>query len=52
MKKLITLAAIAAVAFAKKMPVELGGVSCQTPSPLPCPDKDCPGAVGEVDVVG
>jgi pimeloyl-ACP methyl ester carboxylesterase len=43
MKKLITLAAIAFVAYAKKMPMELAGVACQTPPPLHCPDKDCPG---------
>jgi hypothetical protein len=29
--------------FAKKAPLELAGVSCQSPPPLHCPDANCPG---------
>ncbi len=39
------LCALAApIAFAKKPAVELGGVVCETPPPLHCPDANCPGA--------
>src|SRR3984957_12038374 len=31
------------VAFAKKPALELGGVVCETPPPLHCPDANCPG---------
>jgi len=40
---LLVLAAMAA--YAKKMPVELAGVACQTPPPMHCPDANCPGAL-------
>jgi len=45
---LIRLLAMAAVlapiaVYAKKAPLELAGVSCQTPPPLHCPDANCPG---------
>lgn len=37
-------AALAPLAvYAKKPPLELAGVSCQTPPPLHCPDANCPG---------
>jgi pimeloyl-ACP methyl ester carboxylesterase len=40
------LAMTAALAvFAKQAPLELGGVPCQTPPPLHCADKDCPGSL-------
>ena len=40
---LTAMAAIAVAAYAKKMPVELAGVACQTPPPMHCPDANCPG---------
>lgn len=43
-KTLLILAAMAA-AYAKKMPIELDGVACQTPPPMHCPDANCPGAL-------
>jgi hypothetical protein len=39
--KLIAMLAIAAIAYAKKEPVQLAGVSCQTPPPMHCPDANC-----------
>ncbi|MBZ5605616.1 MAG: alpha/beta hydrolase [Acidobacteriia bacterium] len=36
-------ASLAALAFAKKAPIELAATACRTPPPLHCPDKDCPG---------
>ncbi len=36
---------MAAIGYAKQAPLELGGVVCQTPPPLHCADKDCPGAL-------
>jgi hypothetical protein len=41
-KTLLILAIASVAAFAKKMPVELAGVACQTPPPLHCPDANCP----------
>ena len=41
--RFLTVLAMVSVAFAKKMPVELAGVSCQTPPPMHCPDANCPG---------
>jgi poly(3-hydroxybutyrate) depolymerase len=43
--RLIPLIAIALTAYAKKAPLELAGVECQTPPPLHCPDTGCPGTV-------
>jgi hypothetical protein len=43
--RLMAMAAMACAAYAKKAPVELGGVACQTPPPLHCPEKDCPGTM-------
>jgi pimeloyl-ACP methyl ester carboxylesterase len=48
LRNLIRMLAIATVlapisVYAKKAPLELGGVSCQTPPPLHCPDANCPG---------
>ena len=45
MKLLTVVAAMAAIsAFAMKIePIQLAGVTCQTPPPLHCPDADCPG---------
>ena len=41
---LAVAAALAPLAlYAKKAPLELDGVSCQTPPPLHCPDANCPG---------
>ena len=34
---------LAIPAFAKKAPVQIAGVACQTPPPLHCPDAKCPG---------
>ena len=46
MKLFSTLLVLAAMAaYAKKMPVELAGVACQTPPPMHCPDANCPGAL-------
>ena len=42
---LIPLFALAGTMAAKQAPLELGGVACQTPPPLHCGDKDCPGAL-------
>ena len=43
---LVLAGALAATAaFAKKAPVDLGGVACQTPAAMHCPDTDCPGNV-------
>ncbi|MEO8025451.1 MAG: alpha/beta hydrolase [Bryobacteraceae bacterium] len=41
--RLTPLIAIAFTAYAKKAPVVLGGVACQTPPILHCPDANCPG---------
>src|SRR5260370_39692950 len=43
--RLSAMALIAFAAYAKKMPVELGGVSCRTPPPMHCPDEKCPSAL-------
>jgi len=37
------LLAAGVAAYAKKMPVQLAGVACQTPPPMHCPDANCPG---------
>ncbi len=43
MIRLIPLLAIAVAAYAAKSgSLELGGVACQTPAPLHCPDANCP----------
>jgi hypothetical protein len=43
---LATAGALACInVYAKQAPLELGGVSCQTPPPLHCADKDCPGTL-------
>ena len=39
---LLALAA-AILGYARKPALELGGVACQTPPPLHCPDANCPG---------
>ena len=39
---LLAILAAAATAYAKKEPIELGGVACQTPPPMHCPDANCP----------
>jgi hypothetical protein len=48
-KKLIQLIPMIAVAFTayarKAPPLEVAGVTCQTPPPLHCPDKDCPSKI-------
>ena len=36
---------VALHAYAKQTPLALGGVVCETPPPLHCADKDCPGAL-------
>jgi hypothetical protein len=36
---------MAVIGYAKQAPLELDGVACQTPPPLHCADKDCPGAL-------
>src|SRR5580658_8541320 len=36
---------MAVIGYAKQAPLELDGVACQTPPPLHCADKDCPGPV-------
>src|SRR5579872_7415521 len=41
----IPMLALALSAYAKKAPVELAGVNCQTPPPLHCPDANCPGSM-------
>jgi hypothetical protein len=42
--RLIPMIAVALMAYAKKSPLlEVAGVTCQSPPPLHCPDKDCPG---------
>jgi hypothetical protein len=33
------------VAFAKKAPLALGGVACETPPVMHCPDTNCPGNI-------
>ena len=33
---------VATLAYAKKEPLELGSVACQTPPPVHCPDANCP----------
>jgi len=35
--------AVTVPAYAEKVPVQLAGVTCQTPPPLHCPDEKCPG---------
>ncbi len=35
--------AVALTAYAKKPPLQLAGVVCQTPPPSHCPDANCPG---------
>jgi pimeloyl-ACP methyl ester carboxylesterase len=43
---LLALAGTTAVTLAgKQAPLELDGLACQTPPPLHCGDKDCPGAL-------
>jgi hypothetical protein len=42
--RLLAIAAMAAfAAYAAKAPVQLAGVSCETPPVLHCPDANCPG---------
>ncbi len=41
--RLVPIIAISLTAYAKKSPLEVAGVTCQTPPPLHCPDADCPG---------
>lgn len=42
--RLVPIIAVALTAYAKKSPpLEVAGVTCQTPPPLHCPDADCPG---------
>jgi len=43
--RLMMMAAVACAAYAKKAPVELGGVACQTPPPLHCPEANCLGTM-------
>src|SRR5271165_858438 len=41
---LIFAGALAVVpSYAKKQPLQLAGVTCETPPPLHCPDANCPG---------
>jgi pimeloyl-ACP methyl ester carboxylesterase len=42
---LVLAGMLAAIGYAKQVPLELDGVVCQTPPPLHCADKDCPGAL-------
>ena len=42
---LAVLALAAAALYANKAPVELAGVSCETPPPLHCPDANCPSSI-------
>src|SRR5271170_2177266 len=49
-RRRIAMLAIAGVlaatfAFAKKAPLALGGVTCETPPAMHCPDTGCPGNV-------
>jgi hypothetical protein len=39
--KLIPMIALAISAYAAKSSIELGGVACQTPPPMHCPDAGC-----------
>jgi poly(3-hydroxybutyrate) depolymerase len=43
--RLIPLIAVTISAYANKATVELGGVACQTPPPMHCPDTGCPADV-------
>jgi hypothetical protein len=43
--RLIPMIAVAISAYAAKAPLELGGVACQTPAPMHCPDANCPADV-------
>jgi hypothetical protein len=43
--RLIPMIAVAISAYAAKAPLELGGVACQTPPPMHCPDANCPADV-------
>lgn len=46
MRHAIPLLLVAAASFpaqAKKIPLVLAGVACQTPPPMHCPDANCPG---------
>lgn len=42
-RRLVVLIAFAWSVYAKKVPIELDGVACQTPPPSHCPDANCPG---------
>ena len=42
---LAALALAAAALYANKAPVELAGVSCETPPPLHCPEANCPSSL-------
>jgi pimeloyl-ACP methyl ester carboxylesterase len=41
--RLMLMMALAVAAYAKKAPLVLDNVACQTPPPLHCPDANCPG---------
>ena len=43
--RLIPLIAVTISAYANKATLELGGVACQTPPPMHCPDTGCPADV-------
>lgn len=43
--QLILACAITMPGYARKAPIELAGVACQTPPPEHCPDANCPGAL-------
>jgi hypothetical protein len=43
--RLISMIAVATSAYANKAAVELGGVACQTPPPMHCPETGCPADV-------
>jgi hypothetical protein len=42
MRLMAILAVAGAALYAKKIPLELDGLTCQTPPPLHCPDANCP----------
>jgi hypothetical protein len=44
--RILPMIALTVSVYAKKAsPLELGGVTCQTPPALHCPDKDCPSSM-------
>jgi len=41
----VAMAVAASAAYAKKAPIELSGVACETPPAAHCPDDKCPGTI-------